>query len=155
MQRVRDEIGRRHVVVATLLYNRHNLLDVYGPLEMILGANIRYSYINDAIDIVTISTNNDKLVRPTGGPQTITDHTIATIPEHIDVLWIPGGDGVADMLNDKKVMEAVMVLIEKATVVCTVSNGAMVLAETGALKGKSATMHKAGFRDGLEKRYKV
>ena len=113
------------------------ILDVAGPLEVFTSAN---RLINDAryrTDVVT----------STGGPIATSCHLqiittpISTIRAPIDTMFVAGGIGVAQAMQDRYLIHNVRRLANGATRVASVCTGAFVLAASGLLTGRRATTH--------------
>ncbi|HZS29154.1 MAG TPA: DJ-1/PfpI family protein [Candidatus Angelobacter sp.] len=120
------------------VYEGVNLLDVAGPYEM-------FSWVDKNLGLESIIVSAD------GGPVTTLNgirfdaHASFAATPLLDVLWVPGGDPAAleKIMSDhaspylaylKKVAPA-------AKWVCSVCEGALLLARAGLLDGHSATTH--------------
>ena len=68
---------------------------------------------------------------------------IATVggKERIDTLILPGGAGVHDAANDKKIVDWIRRHVSAARRIASVCTGAFLLAEAGVLSGLRATTH--------------
>jgi cyclohexyl-isocyanide hydratase len=123
------------------VYEGVNLLDVTGPLEMFYWAGRK-------VDLETV------LVSAGGGVTSIngvyfkaqTQASFADTPA-LDVLWVPGGD--PDALEaimkdpDSPYLQYLRQIAANATWVCSVCEGALLLARAGLLDGHKATTHWA------------
>jgi transcriptional regulator GlxA family with amidase domain len=120
------------------VYEGVNLLDVAGPYEM-------FSWVNTGLGLESIIVSAD------GGPVTTLNrirfdaHASFAATPSLDVLWVPGGD--PDAL--KKIMSdpasPYLAYLKKVAAtakwVCSVCEGALLLARAGLLDGYSATTH--------------
>lgn len=61
----------------------------------------------------------------------------------VDILCIPGGVGVSDVMNDAQALEWVRTMGTSATWVTSVCTGSLILGAAGLLKGYKATTHWA------------
>lgn len=61
----------------------------------------------------------------------------------VDILCIPGGVGVADVMNDAQALDWVRTIGASATWVTSVCTGSLILGAAGLLKGYKATTHWA------------
>jgi len=75
--------------------------------------------------------------------------TLADAPEKLDVLLIPGGGGVNDVIKDREVIDFIRKVGQNSRYVTGVCMGTIVLAAAGLLDGYRATTHWAYF-DAME-----
>ena len=61
--------------------------------------------------------------------------------EQADLLVVPGGRGVRQLLEDEVFLQDLLVLLEQARVVLSVCTGSLLLAKLGVLDGRAATSH--------------
>jgi transcriptional regulator GlxA family with amidase domain len=138
MQGLKD--GTRLVVV--LAFERAQLLDVAGPMQVFASANeltgngarppYRILVVSRAGGQVCTSAGLSLLTRPMGT-------SLGKAP--IDTLIVPGGPGVHEALKDRRTVAWVRRRSSTARRVASVCTGAFLLAETGALSGRRATTH--------------
>lgn len=126
------------------IYEGVNLLDVAGPLEMFTWA---------ARDKSTGGKLNTILISEDGQPvKTMNDVALgahASFAEALalDILWVPGGD--VDALRklmaspDNPYLAYLRQVAATAIWVCSVCEGALLLAKAGLLDGHKATTHWA------------
>lgn len=126
----------RHIDV--LLYDGFNLLDVAGPVQAFSEAQKQGSplyilrYVSASGGSIRASCGlNVSCEKHSGEFRRITD------------LLIPGGDGVDAAINDSELLNCVRQCSKPAADnrVISVCSGALLLAETGLLKGRVATTH--------------
>jgi cyclohexyl-isocyanide hydratase len=121
------------------IYQGVNLLDVAGPLEMFYWAGL------DNGDLQTVLVSED------GGAVTSINKvrfdaqaSFAQTPA-LDILWVPGGDPdslKAIMQNpDSPYLQYLRQIAANAKWVCSVCEGALLLARAGLLDGHEATTH--------------
>ena len=121
------------------VYEGVNLLDVAGPLEMFYWAGQN----DNPLETVLISADG-KAVTSINGVTFEVGASFAKAPA-LEILWVPGGD--------PKSLEAIMKdpnspylkynrqIAVSATWVCSVCEGALLLARAGLLDGHKATTH--------------
>ena len=113
------------------------ILDVTGPLEVFTSAN---RFIDGACYRTEVVTSS-------GGPITTSCHLqiittpISAIRAPIDTMFVAGGIGVAQAMQDRYLIQHVRRLANGATRVASVCTGAFVLAASGLLSGRRATTH--------------
>ena len=122
------------------IYEGVNLLDVAGPLEMFYWAG----QDNDlqpclvSLDGCAVTSLNGVRFEPSA--------CFAETPT-LDILWVPGGspDALQAMLKDKSspYLAYLRQVATGATWVCSVCEGALLLAGAGLLDGHAATTHWA------------
>ncbi len=122
------------------IYEGVNLLDVAGPLEM-------FYWAGQGNDLQTVLVSSD------GHPVTSINKvrfeaqaSFAQTPT-LDILWVPGGDPEALEVimrdPDSPYLQYLRQIAAKATWVCSVCEGALLLARAGLLDGHKATTHWA------------
>ncbi len=129
------------------VYEGVDLLDVTGPFEM-------FSWAAQSTGLRPLILSED------GGPVVSGNHvrfhaqaSFAEKPD-LDVLWVPGGlpDALKTIMCDpnSRYLAYLRQIAEKAKWVCSVCEGALLLARAGLLNGHCATTHWA-FAGCLEK----
>ena len=120
-------------VIAFLLFPGLTQLDMTGPAKILSrmpGAKVRYVW--DTLE--PVPTDAGFSIVPTA--------TFADAPK-ADILCIPGGVGVADVMNHDAAMAWVRSVGAEATWVTSVCTGSLILGAAGLLKGYKATTHWA------------
>ena len=122
------------------IYQGVNLLDVAGPLEMFYWAGEETKG-----DLTSILISEDgKAVTSINDVQFMPHKSFASAPA-LDVLWVPGGDPkvLATMMRnpDGPYFQYLRQVAVNAKWVCSVCEGALLLARAGLLDGHAATTH--------------
>ena len=125
-----DVLASGQLRVGMLLYPGLTLLDLIGP-HTVLAAVARIHLIWKTLDPVRSDT----------GVEIAPDTTLATCPDKLDVLFIPGGPGQLGVLQDPQVMAFIADRGQKARYVTSVCTGSVILGAAGLLKGYQATSH--------------
>lgn len=122
------------------VYEGVDLLDVTGPYEM-------FKWVDPAKALEAIILSAD------GGPVTTMNgirfeaHASFAATPLLDVLWVPGGDpkSLSKIMSDPQsdYLAYLKKIAENARWVCSVCEGALLLARAGLLDGHKATTHWA------------
>ena len=118
--------------VTAVLFEGFETLDMFGPVEM-LGASGEFT-------TAFYSPRGGIVKSYQGVPVDTLPLGEATAPE---VLLLPGGMGVYDMLEDEAFIARLAELAQQARYVLSVCNGAFLYAKAGVLDGRRATTYKA------------
>lgn len=118
-----------HVVM--LLFPRFTQLDLTAPYEVLarfpeLQIHLVWKTKEPVVD------NNGLAILPTG--------TLAECPQ-ADILFVSGGPGQIDLMEDQEVLGFLRRQAEHAAYVTSVCTGSLVLAAAGLLTGYRATCH--------------
>jgi cyclohexyl-isocyanide hydratase len=119
--------------IGFLIFPRLTQLDFTGPFEVLSrlpGAEVRMSW------------KEAGPVRSDTGLTILADTGFAECPQ-LDILCVPGGPGVAALMEDPAVLEFLGAQAAGARYVTSVCTGALVLGAAGLLRGKRATTHWA------------
>jgi len=133
------------MILGIPVYKGVDVLDVTGPFEMLNWAGFD----------VRIAAETPGHVQCRGGISIVAPHALANEPQY-DVLWTPGGD--PDQLacliygTNQTYIDFLKKQAAKATYVCSVCEGALLLAAAGLLDGYTVTTHWA-FEFCLAERY--
>ena len=117
--------------VGLLLFPRLTQLDLTGPFEIFKRApGAELHLIWKTLDPITSDSGLGML--PTS--------TFAECPA-LDVICVPGGPGVAELMEDEETLDFLRRQAASAKYVTSVCTGSMVLGAAGLLRGKRATSH--------------
>ncbi|MGE0744184.1 MAG: DJ-1/PfpI family protein, partial [Rhodospirillales bacterium] len=132
-------------IVGALLFPQFELLDMFGPLEMIgtLTRENAAGLIEEAPEIRMVAQSSDP-VTSFQGPACAVDEVISS-GTHFDILIIPGGPGVLAAEKNKELLDWIDVQCERSEHVATICTGSLLLAATGRLNGRKATTNKSRF----------
>ncbi|WP_375414470.1 DJ-1/PfpI family protein [uncultured Bradyrhizobium sp.] len=123
------------------VYEGVNLLDVAGPLEMFYWAGQN----GNALKTVLVSSNGKPVTSINGVTFTV-GGSFADEPA-LDILWVPGGkpEALEDIMRDpdSPYLRYLRRIARHATWVCSVCEGALLLARAGLLDHHKATTHWA------------
>lgn len=125
------------VVVVT--YHGVQSLDVTGPVEVLARGG---QLAGTPYEITLVSPDGGP-VRASSGIRLHSDAAIAEVRGRLGTLVVAGGEGTADALRDRGLVESVRSLASRCTRVTSVCSGAFLLAEAGLLDGRRATTHWA------------
>lgn len=106
-------------------------LDLTGPLEV-------FSRFPDSR--VHLLSKSKSPVRSRGGLQIIPDTTFDKCPEKLTIFFVPGGPGIAHLLQDRDTMSFVASR-KRDDYITSVCTGSLILAAAGLLTGYKATTH--------------
>jgi len=123
---------RRVVVV---LFDRFELLDVFGPLEL-------FGALPDRFEILLLGEKAGP-VRSAQGPIVLADHSYGDAPRP-DVVLVPGGIGTRTLVQDRSFSAWLAAWALQAELVTSICTGSGVLAAAGLLDGYRATSNKRG-----------
>jgi putative intracellular protease/amidase len=129
--------------IGVVLFERFELLDVYGPLQVWNGLADRFRVVTVGEKAGPVSPSRGPNAPP-AGPQTLITHSFADCG-HLDVLFIPGGWGTRREVANPATLAFLRERAQAAEYVVTVCTGSAILAAAGALDGRRATSNKAAF----------
>lgn len=119
--------------IAFLLFAGQTQLDMTGPAQFLSRLpKAKTDYVAGNFD--PVSNDAGFAIVPTA--------TFDDVP-HVDLLCIPGGVGVADVMNDPVAMEWIRRVGADAQYVTSVCTGSLILGAAGLLRGYKATTHWA------------
>jgi transcriptional regulator GlxA family with amidase domain len=129
-----------HMQLGIPVYDGVNLLDVAGPLEM-------FSWVDKKKGLETVLLSIDgRPVTSLNGVRFDAQASFAATPT-LDILWVPGGapDALRTIMSDpaSPYLAYLRQVAAKAKWVCSVCEGALLLARAGLLDGHKATTHWA------------
>jgi transcriptional regulator GlxA family with amidase domain len=120
------------------IYQGVDLLDVAGPIEM-------FSWASHDDDLQTVLVSEDGGAVTSRNGVRFEPHASFKQTPALDILWVPGGDpdALAAMMRDanNSYLRYLRQVAEHAKWVCSVCEGALLLARAGLLDGHEATTH--------------
>jgi len=119
------------MIIGMLIFEDMTQLDFTGPWEVfsrLPGCEIR------------VMSRSLQPVTARGGLKIVPDTTIDSAPQ-LDLLFVPGGEGIEGLMEDRKVLEFLRRQAQHARYVTSACTGALVLGAAGLLKGYRATTH--------------
>ena len=119
--------------IGLLAFPAMTQLDLTGPLQV-------FALLPDAEVHVLWKTLDP--IRTQGGLTLLPDTTLADCPA-LDVICVPGGAGVMDLMVDEEVLSFLRTQAEGARFIGSICTGALVLGAAGLLRGRKATTHWA------------
>jgi putative intracellular protease/amidase len=122
--------------LGAVLYDKFELLDLYGPLEM-------FGSVGPDVRIVTVAEQAGP-VASTQGPRTVAEHSFADAPK-LDLILLPGGFGTFPQLENAAMLDFLRKRAPQADVTMSVCSGSALLAKAGLLDGRRATSNKQYF----------
>ena len=122
--------------VGVVLFDRFELLDVFGPLEL-LGV------LPDRFELNMIGPAAGP-VRSAQGPEVLATSSWAEAPA-VDIVLVPGGIGTRSLAEDRGFLGWLAGWAATAELVTSVCTGSGVLAAAGLLDGYRATSNKRAF----------
>jgi transcriptional regulator GlxA family with amidase domain len=117
--------------IVILLFDNYTALDVVGPYEVLSrlpSAKILFTGIEK------------KEYKDSLGLKILADYTLDEISE-ADILLIPGGFGIDNLLNNKKIIDWIQRIDATTAWTVSVCSGSILLAAAGLLNGKNCTTH--------------
>jgi cyclohexyl-isocyanide hydratase len=119
--------------IGLLAFPRMTQLDLTGPLQV-------FASLPGAETHVLGKTLDP--IRTQGGLTLLPDTTLADCPK-LDVICVPGGTGVLDLMDDEVVLSFLRTQAAEAKFVGSICTGSLVLGAAGLLRGRKATTHWA------------
>lgn len=117
--------------IGMLLFPNLTILDLVGPYEVLSRLpNTRIHLV--AASLEPLASEHGLTILP--------DTILAEAPE-FDVLFVPGGNGVNELLDDEPCLAWLKQQGEHARFVTSVCTGALLLGAAGLLRGYRATTH--------------
>ena len=122
--------------VGVVLFERFELLDVFGPLEM-------FGVLPDRFEILLLGPREGPVVS-SQGPRACADYAYADAPP-CDIVLVPGGIGRLVAIEDDTFLRWLASYCTTAEYVTSVCTGSALLAAAGVLDGYRATSNKRSF----------
>jgi cyclohexyl-isocyanide hydratase len=119
--------------IGLLVFPRVQQLDMTGPYD---------AFAQMADTQMHLVWKTREPVKSSAGMILTPDATYADCPA-LDVLCVPGGSGVGDLMEDEETLAFIRAQAAGARYVTSVCTGSLVLGAAGLLRGKRATTHWA------------
>jgi cyclohexyl-isocyanide hydratase len=119
--------------IGFLVFPQVQLLDLTGPYDVFAtlpGAEVHQVWK----DLAPVASTSGLILTP--------DTTFETCPQ-LDVLCVPGGSGVTDLMEDAETLVFIRRQAAQARYVTSVCTGALALGAAGLLQGRRASTHWA------------
>lgn len=128
------------MIIGIPVYDKVDLLDVTAPHEVLKWAG-------PDVEVRLLAASTESPIVTRDGFRFLPTHAFSEMSE-LDVLWVPGGDpeALGPMMSGAEPRDYVDFLIRigpRSTWVCSVCEGALLLAAAGLLDGYEATTHWA------------
>ncbi|EPX64383.1 putative ThiJ/PfpI family protein [Cystobacter fuscus DSM 2262] len=118
--------------IGMLLYPDFTLLDLTGP-QGVLGLHGKTHLLWKTLDAV--STDTGISLNPTT--------TFGDCPDDLDILFVPGGFGTPQAMEDPEILRFLANRAARARYVTSVCSGSLLLGAAGLLRGYKSTSHWA------------
>lgn len=135
--------------VAILLFDQVEVLDFAGPFEVFSVASLIHD--NSLFEVATFA----KIKAPVlavNGLSVNPKHSLHDIMD-ADILIFPGGVGIRQVIFDKEMIDFLLKMHSRVSMIFSVCSGAMLLAKAGLLDGKPYCTHHLVYAD-MEKMVK-
>ncbi|HXL55901.1 MAG TPA: DJ-1/PfpI family protein [Chitinophagaceae bacterium] len=119
------------MIIGMIIFPNLTQLDLTGPYE-VFGRLPDTKVLLIAENLQPVKSDNGLLLTP--------DATFETSPQ-VDVLFAPGGRGIFDAMQNKKLISFLQQQSVNAEYITSVCTGSLILAAAGLLNGYKATTH--------------
>lgn len=131
--------------MAIVVFDGVQGIDVFGPADVFYFANYVVGTTGEpvapySVELVALDSG---VVRTAAGPSLVADRSIDDPALRPDVLLVAGGLDVLPLAEDESFVRALSELASRSDEVGSVCTGALLLAESGLLDGRTATTHWA------------
>jgi cyclohexyl-isocyanide hydratase len=130
--------GCAPLTIGMVLYPGFTLLDLAGP-QTAFGLNGTTHLLWKTME--PVSTDMGVSLNPT--------RTFANAPDNLDVLFVPGGFGTVEAMQDREILDYLAHAAKTARYITSVCTGSVILGMAGLLDGYRAATHW-GFYKPLE-----
>jgi transcriptional regulator GlxA family with amidase domain len=128
--------------VVLVVFPDLQLLDLAGPLEVFAMAD-RFSGSEVSEYATKVVSPDGGVIRASNGLEIGANRAIGACRGPIDTLVVVGGRGVAQAIDDDRLVAWIRSAAQRSRRVASVCSGAFLLARAGLLDGRSATTHWA------------
>lgn len=119
--------------IGALIFPDFELLDLYGPLEMLGLAPEDFT--------IRIVAESGAPVASKPGVRTVPDETTAPDAGY-DIFLVPGGMGTRREVDNRPLIDWIAATAARSTITASVCTGSALLARAGVLDGRRATTNK-------------
>jgi transcriptional regulator GlxA family with amidase domain len=123
--------------LGALFFDKFELLDIFGPLEM-------FGVLSEQFELVTVAEHAGA-VASAQGPKAQIDVSFESCPK-LDVLLVPGGIGTRKEVENRKLLDFLIAQHGSVEVLASICTGAGLLARAGILDGRRATSNKRAWK---------
>jgi len=134
-EKLKRVLEDQHLHIGGIIFPELDQVDFTGPFEV-------FSRLPNTTFHVIAKTPEP--IRDVKGLVLTPQMTLDDAPD-LDVLCVPGGVGIRNVLEDEQVLEFIQAKADKARYVFSVCTGALVCGAAGLLRGCRATTHWASF----------
>ena len=139
-------MSARPIRIVVPVYAQVDMLDVCGPYEMFRWAGFQIELVAEVPGEVPFSVNRDPSI-PINAPFTFNVPNGLGSAQPCDALWVPGGspDALARIIGEPNgpYLTFLRAQADQSRYVCSVCEGALLLAAAGLLDGYTVTTHWA------------
>lgn len=122
--------------VGALFFDKFELLDIFGPLEM-------FGVLPELFELVTIGEQRPSIAS-TQGPRVVIEHSFDDAGQ-VDVLLVPGGIGTRVEVENEALLDFLRRQVPGLEILASICTGSGLLAKAGLLDGRRATSNKMAF----------
>lgn len=122
--------------VGILLFEGFELLDVFGPVELLSRLPERYRLLYFAPAVGPVRSGQ--------GVQVVATHSFQDAPD-VGIVLVPGGPGTRALVHDAGFLASLRGWASRSPLVTSVCTGSALLAAAGLLEGYRATSNKRAF----------
>jgi len=122
--------------VGVVIFDHFELLDVFGPLEML-------GMYPETFQLHMVAEQSGAIASAQG-PSSMIDASFSDGHQY-DILLVPGGQGTRTQVNNSVMLDWLQTQSANAHYVTSVCTGSAVLAKAGLLDGRRATSNKLNF----------
>lgn len=126
-----DRTPPAHIRIGMLAFPGMTYLDFAGPMDILTRPR--------GTEVLTLAKTRDP-IRTDTGARILPDAALHDAPE-LDLLFVGGGPGVAELMDDLEVLTFFQERAPRAKWITSVCTGALVLGAAGLLRGYKATTH--------------
>jgi transcriptional regulator GlxA family with amidase domain len=131
-----EYVRTKSLKIGGVLFEGFELLDIYGPLEML-------GLLGDSV-VITMFAAEAGDIASSAGVKGVADKPLSEAAG-LDVLLIPGGIGTRTLVGNNRFLELLRTAAGESRFVASICTGSALLARTGLLDGLRATSNKIAF----------